>query len=62
MKKTFYAAKVNVHENIFNQNLEEIIQKLIPDMIKSMPTIKLNTYNVSFTDVEEVIHDNHTLL
>lgn len=62
MKKTFYAAKVNVHENIFNQNLENIIHKFIPEAILKMPTIKINSYNLSFTDAKEILFDGTRLI
>lgn len=62
MKKTFYAAKINVHENIFSQNLQEIIRVHIPKAILAMPTIKVNSFNLSFTDAVEIVHDGHTLI
>ncbi|MGN7169104.1 hypothetical protein ACTHSJ_24900 [Paenibacillus cellulositrophicus] len=62
MKKLFYAAKINVHENIFNQNLQEIIRVHIPKAILAMPTIRINSFNLSFTDVMETIHDGHKLI
>lgn len=62
MKKVFYAAKVNVHENIFNQNLQEIIRIHIPRVVLSMPTIRINSFNLSFTDAVEVYHEGHKLI
>lgn len=62
MKKTFYAAKINVHENIFSQNLQEIIRVHIPKAILAMPTIRVNSYNLSFTDAKEIVHDGQSLI
>ncbi|WP_028592379.1 hypothetical protein [Paenibacillus massiliensis] len=62
MKKTFYAAKINVHENIFNQNLQEIIRVHIPKAILAMPTIRVNSFNLSFTDVVETIFEGNRII
>lgn len=50
-KRKFYIAKVNIHGNIFSQNLEELINVHIPRVILNPKEIKINTWNWSFTDV-----------
>lgn len=49
--KTFHFAKVNVHENIFSENLDNIIKYEIPRVIKNATDIKLNSSTISFTDI-----------
>jgi len=53
-KRTFYAAKINVHANIFSQDLHEIIQNHIPRVILESQPLKNNSWNWSFTDVEKI--------
>jgi hypothetical protein len=54
-RRVFFAAKINVHENIFSQDLEKIIYEHIPRVIlQSSAPIKVNTWNWSFTDVESL--------
>lgn len=62
MKKTFYAAKINVHQEIFSNKLQKIIQVNIPNAILKMPSIKVNSYNLSFTDVKEIKHEDQRLI
>lgn len=52
-QRTFYAAKVNIHGNIFSPNLDELITIHIPRVILSTDkTIKKRKWNWSFTDTE----------
>lgn len=53
-KKILYAAKVNVHENIFSQDLEEIITVHIPRAIKEAPSFKANSFTWSITDIKHL--------
>lgn len=67
-KKKYYFAKLNVNGNIFSQDVDEIISKLIPEAIQNDEieiTYRQNRY--SFTDTKEVnfedrifIHGNLT--
>lgn len=66
-KRTFYFAKINIHGNIFSPDLEDLIAIHIPRVIKEVNTIKLSSYNWSFTDLKEInilnsliIHGNVT--
>lgn len=61
-KRVFYAAKVNVHAHIFSQNLQELISFHIPRVILEAPSIKVNSFNWSFTDTKELFHDNHRII
>lgn len=66
-KRNFYYAKINIHGNIFSPDLDNLIEIQIPRVIKDVSTIKLNSYNWSFTDLKEetiqgrnLIHGNVT--
>lgn len=61
-KRRFYAAKVNVHENIFSQNVNEIIEFHIPRVILESKPVKINTWNWMFTDVKKVLHKDRTFI
>ncbi|WP_437831700.1 hypothetical protein ACQRXC_08625 [Niallia taxi] len=61
-KRTFYAAKINVHENIFSLDLNEIINTHIPRVIMESKPIKINTWNWSFTDVSKMQNNNENIL
>lgn len=50
--RVFYAAKINIHGNIFSQDLDELIKVHIPRVILESDSIKVNTWNWSFTDIE----------
>jgi hypothetical protein len=56
-RKTFFAAKVNIHGNIFSPNLEELINYHIPRVILESKPIQIHTWNWSFTDVKEIEHE-----
>lgn len=52
-QRTFYAAKVNIHGNIFSPNLNELISIHIPRVILTPDKIiKKRKWNWSFTDTE----------
>lgn len=53
-KKSYVASKVNVHENIFSIDLEEIISIHIPRVIKESPIKKSKSFSWSFTDVRMI--------
>ncbi|MED3965016.1 hypothetical protein [Niallia taxi] len=61
-KRTFYAAKINVHENIFSLELNEIINTHIPRVIMESKPIKINSWNWSFTDVLQMQNNNENIL
>ncbi|GKU82691.1 hypothetical protein NCCP28_20870 [Niallia sp. NCCP-28] len=61
-KRTFYAAKINVHENIFSLDLNEIINVHIPRVIIESKPIKINSWNWSFTDVSKIPNNNETII
>jgi hypothetical protein len=61
-KRTFYAAKVNIHGNIFSPNLEELINEFIPQAILKSAPLKIGTWNWTFTDVYEKNDDNQRLI
>jgi len=61
-KRTFYAAKINIHGNIFSQNLQELIHIYIPNTILESVPIKVNTWNWTFTDVKEVISNDRKII
>ena len=61
-KRTFYAAKINVHENIFSLDLNEIINTHIPRVIMESKPIKINSWNWSFTDVLQMQNNNENIL
>lgn len=61
-KRTFYAAKINIHANIFSQNLEELINHQIPRVILESKPLKVNTWNWTFTDVDQIIFENRRLI
>lgn len=61
-KSTFYASKVNIHGNIFSQNLDELISIHIPRVILESTSIKINSWNWTFTDVEKVSVRNKQLI
>ncbi|GEM_PF-636085 len=52
-KKTLFAAKVNVHENIFSWDLNEIISIHIPRVIRETPSFKVNSFTWSITDISD---------
>jgi len=57
-QRIFYAAKVNVFENIFSSNLSDIINYHIPEAILESKPIKLRKMNWSFTDVKKIKQNN----
>lgn len=61
-KRTFFAAKVNIHGNILSPNLDELINVFIPRVILKSEPMKIGTWNWTFTDVEEVFVDNQRLI
>lgn len=61
-KRVFYASKVNVHANIFSQDLEEIIRVFIPRVILSAPNVRRGSYNWSITDVNTVTVNNNEVI
>jgi hypothetical protein len=61
-KRTFFAAKVNVHANIFSQNLDEIIKVHIPRVVLESKPTKIHSWNWSFTDVEKVTLNDQSLI
>ncbi|QIC07641.1 hypothetical protein GOP56_19950 [Brevibacillus sp. 7WMA2] len=61
-KRTFYAAKINVHENIFSQDLDKIIEYEIPKTIMESKTIKLKSWNWTFTDINQIIHQGRKII
>ncbi|SFG09488.1 hypothetical protein [Sporolactobacillus nakayamae] len=60
--RKFIAEKINVHENIFSQDLDNIISYHIPRAIQEMPTIRHNSWNCSFTDVSKRVINNIPIL
>ncbi|MDE0581514.1 hypothetical protein ON064_00425 [Planococcus sp. A6] len=61
--RKFFIAKVNIHGNIFSQNLDELIKVHIPRVILNPEEIKINTWNWSFTDVANyVINDKNLII
>ncbi|MFD0825808.1 hypothetical protein ACT8ZR_09030 [Neobacillus sp. M.A.Huq-85] len=60
--RKFYIAKINIHGNIFSQNLEELISNHIPRVLLNPKDSKFNTWNWSFTDVEEKFIDNKKVI
>ena len=60
--KTFYFAKVNVHENIFSEDLDNIIKNEIPRVIESATDIKLNSSTISFTDIIKTQIEDKTII
>jgi hypothetical protein len=61
-KRTFFAAKINVHANIFSQDLFEIIRRHIPRVILESKPLKINSWNWSFTDVEKIIINDNEII
>jgi hypothetical protein len=61
-KRTFYAAKINIHANIFSQDLEELINHHIPRVILESKPLKVNTWNWTFTDVDSIDFENQRLI
>ncbi|WP_043929798.1 hypothetical protein [Bacillus sp. EB01] len=51
-KTKFIAAKVNINENIFSDNKQQLID-LIPEAIKVKKEYQRNTWTWQFTDVDE---------
>ncbi|MED1201986.1 hypothetical protein [Heyndrickxia acidicola] len=62
IKRKFYIAKVNIHGNIFSQNLDELISYHIPRVLLNPVPIKIHTWNWSFTDVEQINYEGHNLI
>lgn len=61
--RTFFAAKINIHGNIFSPDLQELIDIHIPRVIKDSKPIKSGNWNWSFTDIEEIpIEDSKTVI
>lgn len=60
--RNFFIAKVNIHGNIFSQDLHELITIHIPRVLLEQKTIKINTWNWSFTDVVEEIIDDKKII
>lgn len=61
-KRKFFIAKVNIHGNIFSQNLDELIKVHIPRVILNPEEIKINTWNWSFTDVDNYYINDKKLI
>jgi len=60
--KVFYFAKINIHGNIFQPNLEELIHTEIPRVIESAKDIKLKHSTISFTDIIRKEVNNRTVI
>lgn len=63
MKRKFLAAKVNINGNIFNQNVQELIE-LIPEAIKSKKILKTkkSVWEWQFTEIEEIPYKDGYIL
>jgi hypothetical protein len=57
----FIAAKVNLNENIFSENKEDLINA-IPDSIRSKGEFKKNSWTWKFADVETFKENNHDFI
>lgn len=60
-KSKFIAAKVNLNENIFSENKEELINA-IPESIFSKGEFKQNSWTWNFADVESFTDDAHDFI
>ncbi|MDY0404654.1 hypothetical protein P5G51_003870 [Virgibacillus sp. 179-BFC.A HS] len=60
--RIFYAAKINIHGNIFSQDLENLIYNHIPRVLLESTTIKIHTWNWTFTDVEKINYNEQILI
>lgn len=52
-KTPFIAAKVNINQNIFSPDFEELIKE-IPEAIKNTASMQKNSWTWQFTDVKEI--------
>ncbi|MCG3793631.1 hypothetical protein CN543_28845 [Bacillus toyonensis] len=57
----FIAAKVNIHENIFSENVEDLI-RLIPHAILKKPEILQGDYRWKITETSEINEDGRTFI
>ncbi|ASS75753.1 hypothetical protein CIG75_12675 [Tumebacillus algifaecis] len=53
MKKKYLAAKININENIYGDNVTEMIQ-MIPDAIKAAKHLQVKQWTWSFSDIGEI--------
>ncbi|WP_141994968.1 hypothetical protein [Bacillus sp. B4EP4a] len=60
--RKFFIAKVNIHGNIFEQNLQELISVHIPRVLLDPKPLKINTWNWAFTDVELKVIENNKII
>lgn len=60
--RTFYAAKINIHGNIFSQNLDDLIFNHIPRVLLDSTTVRIHSWNWTFTDVEKINHNGQLLI
>lgn len=60
-KAKFIAAKVNINENIFSPNKEELINS-IPDSIKNNKGLQKNSWTWKFTDVSTFSEFGHDFI
>lgn len=58
--RIFYVAKINIHGNIFSQDLNKLIHEEIPRVIRDADTIKINSWNWSFTDITTNVSDGQS--
>ncbi|MBN8434690.1 hypothetical protein JF536_11345 [Priestia flexa] len=60
--RRFHIAKINISQNIFSQNLNDLISIHIPRVIMNPETLRINSWNWSFTDVEQTKINNIELI
>ncbi|RDU35489.1 hypothetical protein DRW41_17260 [Neobacillus piezotolerans] len=60
--RTFFAAKINIHGNIFSQDLDELIFVHIPRVILESESKRIHSWNWSFTDIESINVENRNLI
>lgn len=53
-QRRFYAAKINIHGNIFSDNVDTLIKIHIPHAIMESEPVQVNSFTWSFTDREIV--------
>lgn len=57
----FIASKVNIHENIFSENVESLI-RLIPTAILNKPEISQGNFKWKITETNEIEEDGYTFI